>query len=155
MGKLQPNFSWQKYEGQPEDQKEQFQYQLQSQHIQVANSVNTTIDDESFWARERQTSFTWIDGRAIWTKTIQGTVTTAPGVTLIPHGLTLRQVVSLSGLLQDAVPMALVCLPLPFLDLITPANSVEFYIDTANIVIITTSATWLNYIATITIEYTK
>ena len=43
--KLQPNFSWQKYEGKPEDQKQQFQYQLQTQHIVVANSVNGTIDD--------------------------------------------------------------------------------------------------------------
>ena len=69
MGKLQPNFSWQKYEGQPEDQKQQFQYQLQTQHIQVANSVNTIIDDESFFLRERQTSFAWVNNNAIWTLT--------------------------------------------------------------------------------------
>lgn len=156
MSKLQPNFSWQKYEGKPEDQKQQFQYQLQTQHIQVANSINTTIDDESFWTKERQTSFTWTDGRVIYTKSFTGTVTAAPGVTLIPHGIVgIRQVVALVGRLQDAVPMALACLPLPFLDLVTPANSVEMYIDTGNIVIITTSAAWLNYTATITIEYTK
>ena len=81
--KLQPNFSWQKYEGQPEQQREQFQYQLQSQHIQVANSVNTTIDDESYWTRERMTAFTWIDGSAIWTKTITGTIVAGVSTTCL------------------------------------------------------------------------
>src|SRR5689334_20582789 len=85
--KLQPNFSWQKYEGEPEDQRQQFQYQLQNQHIQVANSVNATIDDESFFTRERMTSFTWTDGKAIWKKTISGTIA-APGLTTVAHGIT-------------------------------------------------------------------
>ena len=156
MGKLQPNFSWQKYEGQPEDQKEQFQYQLQTQHIQVANSVNTTIDDESYWDREKQTSFTWTDGRAIWTKTILSTISTAPGVTIIPHGITgIRRVVRFTAVAQDAEPMAVVGFSLPFLELLTPANSVEIYFNPTQIVIVTLSAQWLNYIVSVTIEYTK
>lgn len=87
--KLQPNFSWQKYEGKPEDQKEQFQYQLQNQHIQVANTTNSTIDDLSFFARERQTSFTWVDGRPIWTKTLATVAWTAVGtINTIPTRIT-------------------------------------------------------------------
>ncbi len=156
MGKLQPNFSWQKYEGQPEDQRQQFQYQLQQQHIVIANSVNTTIDDESYFTRERQTSFTWVDGRAIWTKTITSTISTAPGTTTIAHGITgIRTLVKLTGTAQDAVPLATFGFPLPFLDLVAPLNSIELYITPTNIIIVTTSAAWLNYIVNVTIEYTK
>jgi len=156
MGKLQPNFSWQKYEGKAEDQKQQFQYQLQTQHIQVANSVNATIDDESHFTRERQTSFTWVDGRAIWTKTFVSTISVAPGTTVIPHGITgIRSVVDVSGIAQDAVPLTSFAFPLPFLDLVAPINSIEMYATVTDIIIITTSAAWLNYILNITIEYTK
>lgn len=156
MAKIQPNFSWQKYEGTEEDQQEQFQYQLQSQFIQVSNSINATIDDESFWTRERQTSFTWIDSRPIWTKTITSTISTAPGTTTIPHGIVgINKLVRLTGTVQDALPLAIFGFPLPFLDLVTPANSIELYITPTNIIIVTTSAAWLNYIVSITIEYTK
>ena len=154
--KLQPNFSWQKYEGEPEDQKQQFQHQLMAQHIQVANSVNATIDDESHWTKERQTSFRWVDSRPIWTKTIISTISVAPGTTVIPHGITgIRNVVDVSGIAQDAVPLTSFAFPLPFLDLVAPLNSIEMYATITNIIIVTTSAAWLNYILNITIEYTK
>ena len=71
--KLQTNFAWQKYEGDPENQKNEFQYQLQNQHVQVSNAVNSTIDDDSFFLRERQTAFTWVAGaprNAIWKVTV-------------------------------------------------------------------------------------
>lgn len=153
--KLQPNFSWQKYEGEPEDQKQQFQHQLQAQHIQVANSVNATIDDESFWLRERQTSFRWIDSRPVWTKTLTGIIA-APGPTILPHGIVgIRRVISFTGIIQDAEPMAVVGFSLPFLDLIIPVNSVEFYFNPTQVVINATSAAWNGYIVSITIEYTK
>lgn len=156
MGKLQPNFSWQKYEGEPEDQREQFQYQLQSQHIQVANSVNTTIDDESYWTRERPTAFTWIDGRQIYTKTISGTITTAPGNTQVAHGITgMRNVVAIHGTVQNTIPLSTFAFPLPYLDPATLANGIGVYIDPTNVNITTGNATWLNYLFYVTIEYTK
>lgn len=156
MGKLQPNFSWQKYEGEPEDQKQQFQYQLQAQHIQVANSVNTTIDDESFWTRERQTAFTWIDGKAIYTKTITGTITTAPGFTTVNHGIVgLQTLIGLRGTVQNAIPLSAFGFPLSYDDPAIPANGVGVFITPAQIVINTGNAVWLNYIFYVTLEYTK
>lgn len=156
MAKLQPNFSWQKYEGKEEDQKQQFQYQLQSQHIQVANSVNATIDDESFFSRERQTAFTWLDGRVIYTKTITGTIAVAPGVNPVPHGIPLiRTLVRLYGTAQNGTPLSAFGFPLPYVDPVTPANGIGLFIDTANVYVTTGNASWLNYIFHVTIEYTK
>lgn len=154
--KLQPNFSWQKYEGTPEDQKEQFQYQLQQEHIVIANSINTTIDDASYFTRERPTAFTWIDGRPIWTKTLTGTITTAPGTTTVAHNIAgIRTVVKVSGTAQDATPMAANGLPLPFVQPITPNDGIGISITPTNLVIRTNSATWLNYLFAVTIEFTR
>ncbi len=155
MGKLQPNYSWQKYEGQPEDQQQQFQYQLQNQHIQVANSVNTTIDDESFFTRERMTSFTWIDKKPIWKKTITGTVVGA-ALTPYAHGITgIRTVVALEGSAQNAVPLTTTAIPLPYVDPNTLASGVGLIADNTSIYINTGNATWSGYLFNVTIYYTK
>lgn len=154
--KVQPNFSWQKYEGAEEDQKEQFQYQLQRQHIVVANSINATIDDASYFTRERLTGFTWVDGRPIWTKTITGTITTAPGDTTTAHGIAgIRTLVSLSGTAQDATPAAAFLLPMPYVDPATAANGIGLFLTPTALVVRTANATWLNYLFTATIHYTK
>ena len=154
MGKLQPNFSWQKYEGEPEDQKEQFQYQLQTQHIQVANSVNTTIDDESFWNRERQTSFTWIDGRAIWTKTIVGTIV-GTADTPYPTGVTgFRQFIRIEGIMQNPGNYT-DAEPLPYLDPTALAAGVGIYMQGTDLHINTGNGDFNGYSFAVTIEYTK
>lgn len=79
MAKLQPNFSWQKYQTEKEDAQEQFQYQMQQEHIIVANTTNSTIDDESFFTRERQTSFTWVNNKPIWKLSLATNAWTAAG----------------------------------------------------------------------------
>lgn len=156
MGKLQPNFSWQTYEGEPEDQREQFQYQLQTQHIQVANSVNATIDDESYFARERQTSFTWIDGKPIYTKTVQGTITVSGGINSVAHGIArINTLVNLIGSAQNATPLTVLGFPLPYADPGTPANGLGLFIDPTNVYVSTGSGMWVGYTFYITIEYTK
>jgi hypothetical protein len=156
MGKLQPNFSWQKYEGKEEDQKEQFQYQLQTQHIVVANSVNATIDDESYFTRERMTSFTWTDGRAIWSKTLTGTISAAPGDNAVNHGISgIRTVVRLEGTAQDATPLAAFALPLGYVDPTTPADGLGLFATPTQVVVRAGSATWANYAFAVTIYYTK
>lgn len=153
--KLQPNFSWQKYEGQPEEQKQQFQYQLQAQHIQVSNSVNATIDDESFWTRERQTSFTWVDSRPIWTKTITGIIV-GTAVTPYLHGITgIRTLVNVIATAQNAVPMTTVGFTLPFVDPVTPLNDIGIYVNTTQFVITTGNGAFNGYTFYVTIEYTK
>jgi hypothetical protein len=155
MGKLQPNFSWQKYEGKPEDQKQQFQYQLQTQHIQVANSVNTIIDDESYFTAERQTNFTWIDSRPIWRKTITGLIVGA-AITPYLHGITgIRTLVNVIATAQNAVPMTTVGFTLPFVDPATPANNIGIYVNTTQVVITTGNAAFNGYTFYVTIEYTK
>lgn len=153
--KLQPNFSWQKYEGKPEDQKEQFQYQLQNQHIQVANSVNATIDDESFFTRERMTAFTWTDGRAIWKKTVSGTLV-APGSNGTPHGLVnINKVVELQGTVQGGQPLATVAFSLPYVDPGTLANSLGLFMDTTNVYVNAANATWNGFLFSVTVYFTK
>lgn len=155
MGKLQPNFSWQKYEGKPEDQKEQFQYQLQTQHIQVANSVNATIDDESYWTRQRQTAFTWIDGKAIWTKTITGVIV-GTAITPYPHGITnIDKVVRIEGSAQDALPMTTFALPLPYVSPTVLLNSIGVFVDPVNVNINAGNNAFNGYLFSVTIYYTK
>jgi hypothetical protein len=151
--KLQPNYSWQKYEGKPEQEREQFQYQLQNQHIQVANSVNATIDDESFFTRARMTAFTWVDGQAIWTKTITGTISASPMT--MPHGIpVINKLVRLYGTAQDAQPLSIFGFPLPFLDLVAPNNGIEIFIDPTNINIVSPADAWVGYLFSVTVEYT-
>lgn len=155
MGKLQPNFSWQKYEGKAEDQKEQFQYQLQQQHIVVSNSVNATIDDESFFSRERMTSFTWTDSKPIWKKTISGTLV-APGLNATPHGISgISKVVELQGTVQGGQPLATFGFTLPYLDPATLANSLGLFIDLTNVYINAANGAWNGYLFSVTIYFTK
>ncbi len=154
--KLQPNFSWQKYEGNPEDAEEQFQYQLQTMHIKTANAVNATIDDMSYFTKERPTGETWIDGQQLYTKTISGTITIAPGLTPVLHGITgMRTLVRLSGTAQNAEPLTTLGFPLPYEDPGTPANGLGIFIDPTKVYVVAGNAAWLNYTFFITIEYTK
>jgi hypothetical protein len=153
--KLQPNFSWQKYEGVEEDQKQQFQFQLQQQHIQVSNSVNATIDDESFFDRERMTSFVWIDKKAIWKKTVTGTIA-APGITAVPHGITnIDTVVQITGSAQNAKPLSGTALPLPYVDPVLLANGLGLSMDMTNVNVNAGNAAWNGYLFSATIYFTK
>lgn len=154
MGKLQPNFSWQKYEGKPEDQRQQFQYQLQTQHIQVANSVNTTIDDLSDWTRERQTAFTWINSRAIYTKTITGTIV-GTADTAYPTGVTgITQVVRIEGIMQNTGTYT-DAEPLPYVDPTALASGVGVYIQGTDLHINAGNNDFNGYSFAVTIQYTK
>ena len=134
--KLQPNFSWQKYEGKPEDQKEQFQYQLQNQHIQVANSVNATIDDESFFTRERMTSFTWVNNKPIWTKTIATSAWAAGLVNTIPLGITGNfTVINMVCCISDGALSTSTTLLLPNVDTAVAANEISIIRTGTNIIL--------------------
>lgn len=165
MGKLQPNFSWQKYEGKPEDQKEQFQYQLQQEHIVVANSVNATIDDESYWLLERPVAFTWINtknnrlnGPQIYTKSFRALVSSFP----VNHNIKSNSGAALQlnlvgayGVVQDTIPMTAVGYPVPYCDPTTLANGIGVKVTPTQVVLVTSGATYNAYTATITILYTK
>jgi hypothetical protein len=165
MSKLQPNFSWQKYEGKSEDQKEQFQYQLQQEHVVVANSLNTTIDDESYWLIERPTAFTWVNpnnirqnGPSIYTQTFQSLVSAFPVTHNIKSnsGAALKlNLVRVYGVVQDTIPMTAIAYPVPYCDPTTLANGIGVYVTPTQVVLVTSGGTYNTYTATITIEYTK
>lgn len=127
MGKLQPNFSWQKYENNFEDAKEQFQFQLQNEHVQTSNAVNSTIDDLSFFTRERQTSFVWVNGKPVWTKSLATAAWTAAGtINTIPLGITGDfLVVDMVCCISDGTTSTNTTLLLPNLDTAVAANEVS------------------------------
>lgn len=157
MGKLQPNFSWQKYEGKPEDQKEQFQYQLQQQHIQVANSVNATIDDESFFTRERQTSFTWVNNKPIWTKTLATSAWAGGGITnTIALGITGDfTVIDMVCCISDGSLSSSNTLLLPHIDVTVAANEVSIVRNGTNIVLTSGGTNRSTYSGYVTVYYIK
>jgi hypothetical protein len=165
MGKLQPNYSWQKYEGKSEDQKEQFQYQLQGQHIVVANSINQTIDDLSYWLRERPVAFTWINlnntrenGRQIYTQTFQALVSAFP----IAHNIKSNSGAALQlnlvrayGVCQDTIPMTAAGFPIPNINPNNLAAGMGLVVTPTQIALVTAGGAFSTYTATVTIEYTK
>ncbi len=155
--KLQPTFSWQKYEGKPEDQKNQFQYQLQNQHVQVSNSVNATIDDSSYWTRERQTGFTWIDDKPIWTKTIPTSTWAAVGtVNTIPLGITGDfYLIQFFCFISNGSLSTSNTLFIPHNDVAVAINNISIARLATNIVITTGGVDMSAYSGYVTIYYTK
>jgi hypothetical protein len=154
MPKVQPNFSWQKFEGTPEDKEDQFQHQLQQEHIVVANSINTTIDDLSFFTTERVTGFLWVNNAPIYTKTIQGQIVGSVD-TAYPTGITgLVTLVDLKGTAQNASILT-TGIPLPYLDPDAIANGVGIYLSGTDLHVNAGNGTWNNYFFSVTLRYTK
>lgn len=157
MGKLQPNFSWQKYEGTPEVQREQFQYQLQQQHIQVSNSVNANIDDLSYWTRERQTSFTWVNNNAIWTKTIATSSWAMVGtVNTIPLGITGNfTIIDMVCCISDGTLSSSTTLLLPHLDVAVAANQISIIRTGTNVILTSGGTDYSAYSGYVTVYFIK
>ena len=156
--KLQPNFSWQKYEGKPENQKEQFQYQLQTQHILVANSINTTIDDLSFFTRERVTGFSWVNQQPIWTKTLATAAWGGGGTTnTIPLGITAANftIIKIEGCISNGNLPTSNTLVLPNLDVALAANEISITRTGANIVLTSGGTNYSTYSGYITVYFVK
>jgi hypothetical protein len=150
MTKLQPSFSFQKYLDNPQDQAEQFQRQLQSMHLNTSNAVNATIDDMSYFLQNRPTGETWIDGYQIQTVTITGTIAAGPNSYSI--GATILNLVSISGVMQDTVPITAQANPLPFVN--AAGNNVGIWATPTTVVIDPFDATWVGYTFYITLKYT-
>lgn len=156
MSKLQPNFSWQKYEGKPEDQREQFQYQLQQQHILVSNALNATVDDMSFWTRERQTGYTWVNNRPVYTKTLATVAWTAVGTqNVIPLGITGNfTVINMVCCISDGALSSSNTLLMPHLDLVA-ANQVSIVRNGTNVVLSSGGADRSAFSGYLTVYYIK
>ncbi len=156
MGKLQPTYSYQKYEGKAEDQVDQFQKRLQNQHVITANSVNSTIDDISFWTRERPTAFTWVDEKQIYTKTV-ATSTWVAGVTnTIPLGIDGNfTVVYMSCCISDGASSSSNTLMLPHIDVGVAANEISIVRNGTNIVLVSGGTNRSAFSGYVTIYYIK
>ena len=152
MAKLQPNFSWQKYEGDEEDAEDQFQYQLQQQHIVTANAVNATIDDSSYFTKVRQTSFTWVDGQPIWTQTITGVIV-GSAITPYPIKGTISTLVSIQGSAQDTVPMTSLGISIPYFD--GSGNKLSVYVNPNQINLNAITSDYTGWTFYITIKFTQ
>lgn len=161
MSKLQPNFSWQKYEGNAEDKDEQFQYQLQSQFITIANAVNTNVNDLSFWLRERETAFMWVTGQPIFTQTFATTTWTAGGtVNTIPMNLTPGpkgnvQITYFGCVIGNGTTTSSTSLPVPYIDVTVPANSIQLQRIGQNIILTSGGTDYSAYSGFVTIYYIK
>lgn len=159
--KLQPNFSWQKYEGKPEDQKEQFQYQLQQQHIVVANSVNATINDASFFTNERMTAFTWVNGQPIWTKTIATSAWTAAGtINTIPLNITplpknTFTIINMVCCISDGTAFSSNTLLMPHVDPSSAANEISIVRNGTQISLVSGGTDRSAYSGYVTVYYIK
>ena len=160
--KLQPNFSYQKYESKPEDALEQFQYQLMQEHIQVANTTNSTIDDASFWDRERMTSFTWVDGLPIWTKTLATVSWTVGGtVNIIPLNIAaltnnLIVIIQAEGYISDGRSYTTSnTLFLPNVDTAVAANEISIVRTGTNIILTSGGTNYSAWSGYVTVYYVK
>lgn len=162
MTKLQPNYSWQKYEGKPEDELEQFQKRLQSNHIIIANAINTTIDDLCYWQRERLTAFTWVDQTPIYTQTYPTVAWTAGGtVNVIPLGITFDPPLTgfvireINATISDGTLATSNTISLPHIDPSVLANSISIVRNGQNIVITSGGTNYSAFSGFVTIYYTK
>jgi len=167
--KLQPNFSWQKYENSgdqepdtgmnKETEKDQFQFQLQRQHIEVSNSVNATIDDESYFLRERMTSFVWINKAPIFKQTYALNAWTGTGTqNTINVGITKPfTVIDIEAIITSGSRNSY--LPLPYVSVSSSSNNISIQVTNAlstPIITITTGGTdYSAYTGYVTLYYTK
>lgn len=155
--KLQPNFSYQKYESKQEDAAEQFQHQLMREHILIANSINATIDDISFWLTERQTSLAWVDGRRIWTVSVPlaawGGGGTTNAVTLpIAGNFT---VIDMRCAISDGALAASNSLTIPHVDVAVAANEIMIVRNGTTVNITSGGTNYSTYTGYVTVYYVK
>ena len=150
--KLQPNFSWQAYQQVPEEQAKQFQFQLQKEHILVSNAINSTIDDLSFFTKERPTSETWLDGTEIYTQTFQALISAFP----LTHGIkSIGTLIDATGSIQDTIPLTAQAYAVAYSDPTTSTNDIGLNVTATQINLLTAGGIYNSYTASVTLKYTK
>ena len=159
--KLQWNFSWQAYEDGETSKEDQFAFQLQNQYNLIANSVNATIDDESFYLRERATSYTWVGHQQIYTKTLATVAWTAAGtVNIIPLGITGGttgnfRIVKIDGFIDNGALSTSTTLVLPDLDVTTASNDIQMTRVGETITLTSGGMNYSTYSGYVTVYYIK
>lgn len=153
--KLPPNFSWQKYQNAEQDSKEQFQFQLQQMYILIANTANSTIDDASFFTRERQTSDTWVDGKAIWQVSVATGALNA-GTTAVTLPITGNfSVKRIQCCVSDGTLSTSNTLNLPHIDTAVAANEISIQRNGLTVNITSGGTNRAAYSGYVTVWYTK
>ncbi len=157
--KIRPNFSWQKYEGSPENYKEQFQFQLQNQYTTIANSINSTINDISYFLEERQTGENFVNGQHIWNVTFPtGALPSNATPLSIPIPINVVNTITFINFyccVSNGTATSSNSFMLPILSTTTPANEVAIKRTGMNIVITSGGTDYSAYSGFITILYTK
>jgi hypothetical protein len=155
--KVQPNFSFQSYQSSsdPEDEKKQFIFQLQRQHIVVANSINTTVDDISYFTTPRQTGTSWLESTYVWTVTLPTSSWTAGGtVNTIAMPITGNfRIISLQGFIDNGTLSTSTTDPLPYIDVTTPANSIQMQRIGTNIILTSGGTNYSAYSGYVLVKY--
>lgn len=166
--KLPPNFTIQKFTGDPRDKDEQLYFQIQQMYIQIANSQNAEIDDSSFFLKERKTSDIWIDGKAIYTYTVAtgalnaGTTPVALGIK--PGPTNYFNLIRLTGAISNGTTnYTSTYLPLPYTDGTLDANEITLKIvgsgtsaaPVLTLNIISGGTNYATYSGYVTVYYTK
>lgn len=157
--KLPPNFTIQKFTGDPRDKDEQLYFQLQQMYIQIANATNATIDDASFFSKERITSDIWVDGKAVWTYTV-ATGPLSTGTTPVTLGITAGKtgylyIFKIECAVSDGTATTSDTLPVPYVDVTTPDNEIQLVRNGLTVNIISGGTDYTNYSGFITLYYTK
>lgn len=155
MGKLQTNFSWQAYQGKPEEVQKQFEYRLQAQHLLVSNTTNATIDDASFFTHERQTSFTWVNGQPIYTKTLP-TSAWAGTTNTIPLGITGDfTVIDMVCCISDGALSTSTTLLLPYIDVTDATKNISIIRIATDVILTSALFNYSAYSGYVTVYYIK
>ena len=153
--RIQPNFSWQSYEGAEEDRESQFLYQLQRQYIVIANGLNTTVNDASFFLTPRQTDFSWITGKPTYTVTVPtSTWITSGTVSIIPLPIEGNfTVINMVCCISNGTLSTSSTLLLPNLDVTTAANSISIIRNGTTVVLKSGGTNYSAYSGFVTVYY--
>lgn len=162
MAKLSPTFAYMtktptSADQKPEDMRLEFQSQLGQEHINVANAINATIDDISFFTTERQTSYYWVTGKPIFTKTIPTSAWTAGGtVNTIPLNISLAAGQTLTIInIVCTISNGTITLLMPNVDVAVAANEISIVRNGTNIVLTSGGTNYSAYSGYVTVYYTK
>jgi hypothetical protein len=158
MSKLQPTIAYEIQthkpgEQIPEEMTRNFQAQLGREHILVANAINATIDDSSFFLTERMTSFIWLGTANVWK-------ITAPTVAWTSGGTVNTITLNISG---SFTVLEMVCtlndgttsIPVPNVDVNTAANEIMIARSGTTITLTSGGTDYSAYSGYVTVYYTK
>lgn len=166
--KITPVFKFQRFVDDPDEDRKQLLAQLSQMYVQIANAINSIIDDASFFTKERITSDIWVDGKPIWTYTVAtgalNAATTSVVLDIKPGPTNYFKVIEITGSISDGTEnFTSTYLPLPNTDGTSDANEISLTIvgsgtSVAPVLTLEITSGGTNYAAYtgyVTVYYTK